>query len=43
MDDTKQFIEKVHDTQAKDEHNRRAAGKSTPSSKLPGKQHAKNP
>ncbi|QYR19096.1 DUF4023 domain-containing protein [Paenibacillus sp. sptzw28] len=41
--DTKQFVEKVHETQEKDRKNREHYGKGTPSGKLPAKQHGKNP
>ncbi|MFC5987650.1 DUF4023 domain-containing protein [Marinicrinis lubricantis] len=43
MESTDQYLNKLHDTQAKDEKNRRAQGKGTPSSKLPTKQHSNNP
>jgi hypothetical protein len=43
MKSTEQFIDKLHDTQAKDEKNRRTQGKGTPSEKLPTKQHTNNP
>lgn len=43
MKSTEQFIDKLHDTQAKDEKNRRTQGKGTPSEKLATKQHTNNP
>jgi hypothetical protein len=43
MRNTEEFVEKIHDTQAKDEKNREEQGKKTPSSKLPTKQHTNNP
>lgn len=43
MESTEQFLEKLHETQAKDEKNRERQGKGTPSAKLPTKQHSKNP
>lgn len=43
MSSTEQFVNKVHDTQAKDEKNRKQQGKKTPSSALPTKQHSNNP
>ncbi|WP_431308878.1 DUF4023 domain-containing protein [Halalkalibacter flavus] len=39
MDDTKQFIDKLHDKQQKDEQNRQRQGKGHPEKKLPNKQH----
>ncbi|GAA3406234.1 hypothetical protein GCM10020370_32450 [Paenibacillus hodogayensis] len=38
MDDTKAYLNKLHETQAKDEKNRRTHGKGDPDRKLPGKQ-----
>jgi hypothetical protein len=43
MDSTRQFLDKLHDTQAKDERNRRKNSKGQPSGKLPTKQHTNNP
>lgn len=43
MRSTDEFVEKLHDTQAKDEKNRRTNGKGQPSKKLPTKQHTNNP
>lgn len=43
MRSTEEFVDKVHDTQAKDEKNRRTQGKGTPSEKLPNKQKTNNP
>ncbi|MCZ8521096.1 MULTISPECIES: DUF4023 domain-containing protein [Paenibacillus] len=37
--DTQQWVEKVHDTQAKDEKNRRTHGDNHPAKKLPNKRH----
>lgn len=37
MESTHEFVEKLHDTQAKDEKNRRTNGKGNPSDKLPNK------
>ncbi|CAM2918344.1 DUF4023 domain-containing protein [Paenibacillus sediminis] len=42
MDNTHEFVEKLHDTQAKAEKNKRRFGKGTPGDKLPGKQHSTN-
>lgn len=39
MKSTEEFLNKLHDTQAKDEKNRRTNGKGDPSNRLPGKQH----
>ncbi|GGG13178.1 DUF4023 domain-containing protein [Paenibacillus abyssi] len=41
--DTKAFVNKVKDTQMKDQKNREHQGKGTPSAKLPTKQHSNNP
>ncbi|GIQ67768.1 DUF4023 domain-containing protein [Xylanibacillus composti] len=41
--DTHEYVEKLHDTQRKDEKNREQQGKRTPSAKLPTKQHSNNP
>ncbi|WP_239615736.1 DUF4023 family protein [Cohnella mopanensis] len=46
MDDTHEFVEKLHDTQQKDKQNRRRQGRGKDSEKsgqkLPGKQHSTN-
>lgn len=39
MDNTHEFVEKLHETQAKQELNKEHHGKGTPSDKLPTKQH----
>lgn len=39
MDDTKQFVDKLHDKQQKDEQNRKRQGAGHPEKKLPNKQH----
>ncbi len=39
MDDTHEFVEKLHDTQKKAARNKEHQGKGTPSQKLPTKQH----
>ncbi|MEK8128474.1 DUF4023 domain-containing protein [Paenibacillus filicis] len=38
---TEQFVDKLHDTQAKDDKNRAHNGGGHPESKLPGEQHRK--
>lgn len=38
MENTHEFVEKIHDKQEKDERNRKR-GKGTPSDRLPTKQH----
>ncbi|WP_281887372.1 DUF4023 domain-containing protein [Paenibacillus sp. YYML68] len=38
---TEQFVDKLHDTQQKDEHNRKLHGDGHPEKKLPHKQHLK--
>ncbi|CAM4384049.1 DUF4023 domain-containing protein [Paenibacillus tarimensis] len=43
MENTRDFVNKVKDTQAKDQKNRQTQGKGTPSAKLPNKQHTNNP
>lgn len=43
MGSTRDFVNKIHDTQAKDERNRRLSGNGQPSKKLPTKQHTNNP
>lgn len=40
---TKEFVDKIHDTQAKDEKNRRTQGEGDPAQKLPNKQHENTP
>ncbi|MFC5403505.1 DUF4023 family protein [Cohnella soli] len=46
MDDTHQFVEKLHDTQQKDKRNKdrqsRGNGGENAGKKLPGKQHSTN-
>jgi len=46
MDDTHQFVEKLHDTQQKDKNNKRRQSRGDSSEKsgqtLPGKQHSTN-
>lgn len=39
MENTHEFVDKLHETQAKDEKNR-AKGKGHPSDRLPNKQHS---
>ncbi|MFD0050705.1 DUF4023 domain-containing protein [Actinomycetes bacterium NPDC127524] len=39
MDNTGEFVEKLHDKQEKDEANRKRQGKGKPTKKLPNKQH----
>lgn len=39
MDNTHEFVEKLHDTQAKEARNKEHQGKGTPSEKLPNKKH----
>jgi len=41
--DTSEFVQKVQDTQRKDEKNKQHFGKGTPSAKLQTKQHTNNP
>lgn len=43
MDSTEQFVDKVKDTQAKQQKNKQHYGKGTPSAKLQTKQHTNNP
>ncbi|MFD1956986.1 DUF4023 domain-containing protein [Paenibacillus thailandensis] len=43
MDSTEQFVNKLHDTQAKQQKNRDRYGKGKPSQKLQTKQHTNNP
>ncbi|RSK29081.1 DUF4023 domain-containing protein [Bacillus sp. HMF5848] len=40
MESTHEFVEKIHDTQKKDEKNREHQGKHNPNQKLPNKQHS---
>ena len=40
---TEEFVDKIHDTQAKDEKNRRTQGEGDPAQKLPNKQHEQKP
>jgi len=42
LEDTRAFVNKFNDTQAKQRKNR-SKGKGTPSEQLPTKQHANNP
>ncbi|MEW8986134.1 MAG: DUF4023 domain-containing protein [Bacillus sp. (in: firmicutes)] len=39
MENTNEFVQKLHDKQRKDEQNRKRQGKENPSDKLPNKQH----
>ncbi|AZS17728.1 DUF4023 domain-containing protein [Paenibacillus lutimineralis] len=39
MDNTHEFVEKLHDKQAKDEANKRRQGKGNPAGQLPSKPH----
>lgn len=39
MENTHDFVEKVHETQAKEEKNKIHNGKGSPSGRLPNKQH----
>ncbi len=39
MDNTHEFVEKLHDKQEKDERNKKRQGKGNPNEKLPSKQH----
>ncbi|KAA9025680.1 DUF4023 domain-containing protein [Niallia endozanthoxylica] len=39
MENTNQFVEKLHEKQQKDEQNRKRQGRGNPSGKLPNKQH----
>ncbi|WP_456276559.1 DUF4023 domain-containing protein [Bacillus sp. AK128] len=39
MEDTKKFVDHLHEKQAKDEQNRKTQGKGHPEQKLPNKQH----
>ncbi|MDQ0061849.1 DUF4023 family protein [Paenibacillus harenae] len=42
MDNTKQFVDKVHDTQRKAEKNKRSNGEGLPANVLQNKQHSTN-
>ncbi|MBP3964972.1 MULTISPECIES: DUF4023 domain-containing protein [Paenibacillus] len=42
MDQTSDFVNKVHDTQAKAEGNKQRQGKGAPAKQLGNKQHATN-
>ncbi|NOU96393.1 DUF4023 domain-containing protein [Paenibacillus sp. LMG 31456] len=42
MDSTRDFVEKLHDKQEKDEKNKKRQGQGHPGHKLPGKQHSTN-
>ena len=42
MDNTHEFVKKLHDTQAKAERNKEHQGKGSPSNKLSNKQHSTN-
>ena len=42
MESTNEFVNKVHDTQQKDEKNKRTQGVGTPSQQLANKQHSTN-
>ncbi|WP_082306774.1 DUF4023 domain-containing protein [Bacillus sp. FJAT-27245] len=39
MENTHQFVEKLHEKQKKDEQNKKRQGKGNPSEQLPNKQH----
>ncbi|UOE96230.1 MULTISPECIES: DUF4023 domain-containing protein [Bacillaceae] len=39
MENTHEFVEKIHEKQRKDEQNRKRQGDGKPSKKLPNKQH----
>ncbi|WP_154663583.1 DUF4023 domain-containing protein [Neobacillus dielmonensis] len=39
QESTHEFVEKIHEKQAKDQKNRQQQGSNTPSKKLPNKQH----
>ncbi|MBB6454483.1 hypothetical protein HNQ94_002965 [Salirhabdus euzebyi] len=41
MDNTHDFVEKIHDKQAKDKENKQKQGKGNPSEKLPSHAHRK--
>jgi hypothetical protein len=40
MDNTHEFVEKLHERQRKDEQNKKRQGKGHPSARLPNKQHS---
>lgn len=42
MNNTREFVDKVHDTQRKAERNKRRFGHGTPADKLQNKQHSTN-
>lgn len=42
MDDTHEFVEKVHETQKKAKGNIKRQDEESPGNKLPGKQHSTN-
>ncbi|WP_424766532.1 DUF4023 domain-containing protein [Paenibacillus sp. sgz302251] len=42
MDNTSEFVDKVHDTQRKAEQNKRSNGKGSPAKQLANKQHSTN-
>jgi len=42
MESTHDFVEKINNTQKKDERNKQHQGKGTPANKLSNKQHATN-
>ncbi|OCA83035.1 HemX protein [Bacillus sp. FJAT-27225] len=39
MENTHEFVEKIHEKQRKDEQNKKRQGKGNPSRQLPNKQH----
>ncbi len=39
LENTHEFVEKLHDKQKKDEQNKKRQGNGNPSEKLPNKQH----
>lgn len=42
MESTKEFVDKVHDTQRKAERNKRRNGQGSPANNLANKQHSTN-
>jgi len=42
MENTQQFVNKVQDTQQKQEHNKRSKSQGSPSNQLANKQHSTN-
>lgn len=40
MESTRQFVEKLHETQEKDAQNRKRQGEGNPDKQLPNKQHS---